>query len=171
MSSPQSWQNDRRVEDEEVQGRYDQAPIELDSSEEDLARRERLDDRLLSIDEDDLPALEEKAVESEVEKPSESSHLSPQQVLALNRMWLDSLPPPPPTGSLPGFASDGGPLSLYDWFVGAISLAPVCDALFHLVDRLSEWRHRPRRKIRQDSGHSVPREQPDDWVDPRNLRV
>jgi hypothetical protein len=61
---------------------------------------------------------------------------------------------------------------LYDWFVSALSVAPLCDALLGFIDRLAVWNQSNRRSRRPArTRRTASSESPLDLPALRELRV
>ena len=132
------------------------------------------EDRLELDDAESLDVVQEGDDESDVEEPDDDDPLPTYDAMQLNRFLLQQIPAGYylPPDNLPQHAP---PRSLYDWFVGAMNVAPLCDKLLDFAERLAIWRkNRGTRKGTNQQRGNRRREADDastDWTDPRSLPV
>lgn len=114
-------------------------------------------------DEDEQPLAP-----SDVEQPLSDNRLTAYEAMQLYHMMVGRTGGP----LLNLRSADTQTRPLYDWFVGAINVAPACDMLFGLVLRLAEWKRSTKssrsRADRDDRDDDKP---PWDWSNQPGIRA
>lgn len=122
------------------------------------------------------PGDEGEFVESEedhVELPCQDKQLTSHDAMLLNSLLMQQVAATHFSVAPPSVVSGGGQTRpLYDWFVHALNVAPLCDALLGFLGRLAAWKRSAKRsgpsQPGEDSASSGPTPS---WPQPRELQV
>ncbi|MEW4486743.1 hypothetical protein AB1L42_01595 [Thalassoglobus sp. JC818] len=105
--------------------------VELDRRSNRLETRDK---PLFQIEHDD-DETEASLADCDLQEPSRESQLSAYETMLLYYYLNTQLYE---TGQAPLLAS-GQPRPIYDWFVNALNVAPLCDWLFSYLNKLARW--------------------------------
>lgn len=126
--------------------------------------------RWLMLHEDELE--DSQLDQIDVEPPCRDNQLAAYEAMLLNNLMIQQMHADRFGTPYQDLGQTGQSRPLYDWFVSALNVAPLCDAMLGFIERLAIWKRSTKR-----SASRRPDQQPllsdpmPAWPEPRELQV